>query len=161
MTQLLSGLKADQLPLLAHLYHLLLASLPVLAPATGCRADKEEPRLVNALVRYIFPVCMLSLHLMRMHSPINMALHWWRKMQRPCRMKIILFSCCWTYVAPTSLGAGCKNSNDNPVLPLLPSECHIYPPHSWFKPAISPSTCQVQAWFSWGSSEEKAMGQML
>ncbi|KAK9903317.1 hypothetical protein WJX75_002686 [Coccomyxa subellipsoidea] len=49
VTQLLSGLKPDQLPLLAHLYHLLLASLPVLAPATGCRADKEEARLVNAL----------------------------------------------------------------------------------------------------------------
>lgn len=76
MTQLLSGLKPDQLPLLAHLYHLLLASLPVLAPATGCRADKEEARLVNALVRSSFPVFMLSLHFTRMHSPIKMALHW-------------------------------------------------------------------------------------
>ena len=51
VTQLLTGLPADQLPLVAHLYHLILSSLPVLAPATGCQADKEEPRFVNALVR--------------------------------------------------------------------------------------------------------------
>ena len=70
--QLLSGLPANQLPLLAHLYHLLLSSLPILAPATGCQADKEEPRFVNALVRTPF------IHLHRQHMRVKdswMVLH--------------------------------------------------------------------------------------
>ncbi|CAL8465528.1 g5064 [Coccomyxa elongata] len=49
VTQLLAALPEDQLPLLVHLYHLLLSALPALAPATGSRADKEEQRFVNAL----------------------------------------------------------------------------------------------------------------
>ena len=51
MAQLIRTLPGDSLPDLALFYHLLLSALPVLAPAAGSRADKEEPRFVNALVR--------------------------------------------------------------------------------------------------------------
>ena len=50
VSQLLAVLPDDQLPLLAHLYHLLLSALPALAPASASHSDKEEQRFVNALV---------------------------------------------------------------------------------------------------------------
>ena len=55
VSQLLAVLPDDQLPLLAHLYHLLLSALPALAPATASRPEKEEQRFVNALVHTFCP----------------------------------------------------------------------------------------------------------
>jgi hypothetical protein len=54
VAQLICMLPADALPDLALSYHLLLSALPVLAPAAGSNANKEEPRFVNALVSLSF-----------------------------------------------------------------------------------------------------------
>ena len=58
VSQLIQLLPAEALPDLALFYHLLLSALPILAPAAGSRADKEEPRFVNALVCIAAFLCM-------------------------------------------------------------------------------------------------------
>lgn len=50
VSQLLTGLPADEVSSVAHLYHLLLTALPVLARSCGTSKEQEEPRFVNALV---------------------------------------------------------------------------------------------------------------
>ena len=55
-----------------------------------------------------------------------------------------------------------SNINDNPILPFFPSECHIRYIHLTADSSLQAfPPCKVQAWFGWGTSEEKATGQML